>query len=129
MGTRRHPNLALAVLAVAVAIPYAVLGVGFVLDDWFALGNAHFDGALGAAGRESFLYRPGQGVAYALTFGLIGEHPLVHYVLQVALSAVAAVLLYKLLFGSWPRGRRWPSPPCGWWCQPRLADPGGRRRR
>jgi len=94
---RRHPNLALAALAVAVSLPYAVLGVGFVLDDWFALGNAHFDGALGAAGRESFLNRPGQGLVYALTFGLIGEHPLVHYLLQVALSAVAAVLLYKLL--------------------------------
>jgi hypothetical protein len=94
---RRHPNLALAALAVVVAVPYAVLGVGFVLDDWFALGNAHFDGALGAAGRESFLNRPGQGVVYALTFGLIGEHPLVHYALQVALSAVAAVLLYRLL--------------------------------
>jgi len=94
---RRHPNIALTALAVAVALPYAVLGVGFVLDDWFALGNAHFDGALGAAGRESFLNRPGQGLVYALTFGLVGEHPLIHYLLQVALSAVAAVLLYKLL--------------------------------
>jgi hypothetical protein len=94
---RRHPNLALTALAVAVALPYAVLGTGFVLDDWFALGNAHFDGAWGAAGRESFMNRPGQGLVYALTFGLIGEHPLAHYVLQVALSAVAAVLLYKLL--------------------------------
>lgn len=97
VGIRRHPNLILAALTVVVALPYAVLGVGFVLDDWFALGNAHFDGALGAAGRESFLNRPGQGVVYALTFGLIGEHPLVHYVLQVALSALAAVLLYKLI--------------------------------
>ncbi len=78
-------------------LPYAVLGSGFVLDDWFALRNAHFDGALAAAGHEQWLARPGQGLVYFLTFGLIGEHPLVFYVVQVVLSAVAAVLLYRVL--------------------------------
>lgn len=93
----RHPHLFLAALALLVAVPYAVLGVGFVLDDWFALANAHFDGALAAAGHEQWLARPGQGLVYFLTFGLIGEHPLVFYAVQVVLSAVAAVLLYRLL--------------------------------
>lgn len=97
MVIRRHPFYVLTVLAVIVALPYAVLGVGFVLDDWLALGNAHFDGALGAAGRDAWLNRPGQGAVWALTFGLVGEHPLIHYCLQVALSALTAALLYRLL--------------------------------
>jgi len=94
---RRHPHLSLAALALLLSAPYALLGVGFVLDDWFALGNAHFDGALAAAGAEQWLARPGQGLVYALTFGLVGPHPLVHYAVQVVLGAVAAVLLYRLL--------------------------------
>lgn len=97
MVFRRHPNLTLTALAVAVALPYGLMGVGFVLDDWLVLGLAHFDGALGAAGRLTWLNRPGQGAVYSLTFGLIGDHPMAHYVLQVALSALTAVLLHKLL--------------------------------
>ncbi len=46
----RHPYWSLTTLAVLVALPYALFGVGFVLDDWLALGNARFDGALAAAG-------------------------------------------------------------------------------
>lgn len=94
---RRHPHWALIALVVAVALPYALLGVGWVLDDWFALRNARFDGALAAAGHSQWLARPGQGVVYFLTFGLIGEHPLVMYAVQVALAAATAVLLYRLL--------------------------------
>jgi hypothetical protein len=97
MAVRRRSYWLLGALAVLVALPYALFGVGFVLDDWLALGNAHFDGALAAAPRDYWLNRPGQGVVWALTFGLIGEHPLVHYALQVALSAVTAMLLYRLL--------------------------------
>lgn len=97
MAVRRHPYALLTGLAVLVALPYALFGVGFVLDDWLALGNARFDGALAAAGRDYWLNRPGQGAVWALTFGLIGAHPLVHYVAQVALNAATAVLLYRLL--------------------------------
>src|SRR5687768_13036889 len=97
MAERRYAYASLPTLAVLVAWPYALFGVGFVLDDWLALGNARFDGALAAAPRDYWLNRPGQGAVWALTFGLIGEHPLGHYALQVALSAVTAVLLYRLL--------------------------------
>lgn len=103
--TRRYPNLTLTVLAVGVALPYALMGVGFVLDDWLVLALAHFDGALGAPGRLTWLNRPGQGAVYAVTFGLIGDHPLVHYIFQVALSAVTAILLHKLLLRFLSRGQ------------------------
>lgn len=96
-GLLRRPYLVLAALVLLTALPYAVLGAGFVLDDWFALGHAHFDGAFMAAGHEQWLARPGQGLVYFLTFGLVGEHPFVHYAIQIALSAVAAVLIYRIL--------------------------------
>lgn len=50
-----------------------------------------------AAGREQWLARPGAGVTYAVTFGMIGRHPLVAYVLSAGLVAVAAELLRSLL--------------------------------
>lgn len=78
-------------------MPYALLGPGFVLDDWFALANARFDGWWMAAGREQWLARPGAGAAYALVFGLIGRRPLAVYAVSVALVVVAAVLLRRLL--------------------------------
>jgi hypothetical protein len=96
-GVRRHPHWSLAGLVGVLALPYAVLGVGWVLDDWFALRNVHFDGAVAAAGREQWLARPGQGAVYALTFGLIGAHPLAMYAVQVSLAAITAVLLFRLL--------------------------------
>jgi hypothetical protein len=33
------------------ALPYAPLGPDHLLDDWFSLRNAHFDGAFAAAER------------------------------------------------------------------------------
>jgi hypothetical protein len=67
-----------------------------VLDDWFALADARFDGWWMAAGADQWRARPGAGVAYAVVFGLVGRHPLVALALQVALASVAAVLLWRL---------------------------------
>jgi hypothetical protein len=90
VGVRRHPHWSLAALVGLLAVPYALLGVGWVLDDWFVLRNAHFDGPVAAAGREQWLARPGQGAVYALTFGLVGPHPLAIYAIQVVLAATTA---------------------------------------
>lgn len=68
-----------------------------MLDDWFALANARFDGWWMAAGAEQWRARPGAGAVYAVTFGLVGRHPLVALGLQVGLVAVTAVLLRRLL--------------------------------
>lgn len=75
--------------------PLAVAGPNFILDDWFALSNAAFDGPLRAGGDDQLLARPGAWLVYALEFGLIGRHPLPIYLLQtVANAAVAVVLLH-----------------------------------
>jgi len=76
---------------------YASLGTGFVLDDWYTLRNAHFDGALAAAGEDQRLARPGAWLVYAVVFGVIGPHPAVVLVLQGAVVAATAVLLVLVL--------------------------------
>ena len=63
----------LVVLGVLTFLPYAVHGGGFVLDDWFSLSRAHFDGAFGAAGPDQELARPGAWVVYALVFGSLAS--------------------------------------------------------
>lgn len=68
-----------------------------MLDDWFALANACFDGWWLAAGAEQWQARPGAGAVYAAIFGLVGRHPLVALGVQVVLVAVTAVLLRRLL--------------------------------
>jgi hypothetical protein len=88
---------AIVVLTVAVTVAYAVAGTNFVLDDWFTLRNAHFDGAWAAAGDEQRVARPGAWLTYALVFGLIGRHPLPVLLLQGALALGTALLLFSLL--------------------------------
>lgn len=80
-----------------VALPYALRGPGYVLDDWYALANAHFDGWWMAAGAEQWRARPGAGAVYAMVFGLVGRHPAVALAVQIALVGAAAVLLRRLL--------------------------------
>jgi hypothetical protein len=78
----------------AIGAAYAIGGAGYVLDDWFVLGNAKVDGVLGAAGHDVFVSRPGSGLLYTLVFGLLGGHPLAGLVIATAISAATAVLLY-----------------------------------
>lgn len=84
-------------LAALVAAPTAVRGPDYVLDDWFLLANARFDGWWRALPPELFRARPGSGVVYALTFGVVGRHALVALAVQLALVVAAALLLRSLL--------------------------------
>lgn len=86
----------LVVLTGLVALPYALLGPGFILDDWFTLRNAHFDGAWSAAGDDQRLARPGAWIVYALVFGPLGDSPFAVFVFQVVVAAASAVLLYMV---------------------------------
>ena len=86
----------LVVLVATLAVPYALLGPNFVLDDWYLLRNARFDGALAGGGRDITLARPGQWVVYVLEFGILGRHPLPIYLVQVAVRATVVVALFAL---------------------------------
>lgn len=86
-----------AALSLAASAVYAVLGVGFVLDDWFTIRNAHFDGAWAAAGADQNLARPGAALVYALVFGPLGTHPLAVLALQASIGVGTALLLLDLL--------------------------------
>ena len=94
MSTHRVVVVSLVAAEAAIGVAYAIGGAGYVLDDWFVLGNARVDGVLGAAGHDVFVSRPGSGLLYSLIFGLLGGHPLVGLAIATAISATTAVLLY-----------------------------------
>ncbi len=109
----RHPafplsarsSMAAAGLAsLACSAIYAILGTGYVLDDWFTLRNAHFQGAWASAGTAQQTARPGAAVVYAVIFGLIGQHPLVVLGIQAVIGAATAVALVHLLRRFFPPG-------------------------
>lgn len=88
----------LATLSLAASSLYLLAGgVGYVLDDWFALGNAHFGGAWTAAGAEQWRARPGAGVTYAFSFGLLEGRPLAAFAFLATIGATTAVLFWLLL--------------------------------
>jgi hypothetical protein len=88
---------ALLVLTAAVLLVHALRGPNFVLDDWFTVEHATFDGVARAAGSSQMLARPGTVVAYGATFGVFGDHPLPIYLVLSALGLVNVGLLYALL--------------------------------
>jgi hypothetical protein len=105
----RRPGLAESVAAVSVlslltSAVYAVLGTGYVLDDWFTLRNARFEGAWASAGAAQQTARPGAAVVYAVVFGLVGQHPLVVLAVQAAIGLATAVVLVHLLRRFFPPG-------------------------
>jgi hypothetical protein len=73
-----------------------VRGAGYVLDDWFTLGNAKADGIWGTPGHLIFVNRPGAGLLYSLVFGVFGGHPAVGLAVLTLLSAATAALLFVL---------------------------------
>lgn len=93
----RGQVLLLVGAAVAVTAWYLLLGTGFVLDDWYTLGNARVDGAWAAAGEDQRVARPGAWVLYALVFGVVGEDAAVVVVLLGVVSLLTALLLARLL--------------------------------
>jgi hypothetical protein len=97
----RHPHAVIVTVVLVLAVPYAIAGPNFLADDWVFLRNARFDGVLGAAGARQ-TGRPGAIVIYDLTFGAIGAHPLLLYVVQVGLWVVAALAVYAALRAFFP---------------------------
>jgi len=72
---------------------YAVLGPGYVLDDWFTLSHARFGGAWAAGGSAQQTARPGAALVYAVVFGLVGQHPMVTLAILAVVGAATAALL------------------------------------
>lgn len=96
MRSERAHVLALLVISAIIFVPYAIAGPGFFIDDWFTLRNGAFDGWWQSAGTRQWAARPGAGVVYALTFGLIGQEPLPYFVLAATVLTVAALVLYRI---------------------------------
>lgn len=96
-GPPRWVAAALVGAEMVIGAWYARGGAGYVLDDFYTLGNARVHGALGAYGHGLFLSRPGAGLLYALLFGTLGGHPLAGLAFMTAVGAATAVLLYSLL--------------------------------
>lgn len=89
--------LAVAALTVPISGIHAVLGPGFVLDDWYTLRNAAFGGAWAAAGTAQQAARPGAAVTYWAVFGLVGRHPMATLAILAVVVAATAALLVVLL--------------------------------
>ena len=89
------------VLAVGVAVGiitvHVVLGAGFVLDDWYVVRNAFFDGPAHVVEPELFRARPGSLLAYGVSFGIWPTHPLVVLIVQGGLFVLAAALGFRIL--------------------------------
>lgn len=102
-GSERARRLAwdasLLLSALLIAVGYLRLGVGHVLDDWFALRNAHFLGTLRAAGADQIAARPLGSVVYAGVFGLLGQSIAPVILLMAVVNAGSAMLLRRLLVG------------------------------
>lgn len=77
-------------------VPYAAAGPGFFIDDWFTLRNAEVLGWWRSAGPDQWAARPGASLVYALTFGLIGRQPLLHFALAAAIVTATAVIIHHV---------------------------------
>jgi hypothetical protein len=89
--------VAVASLAAAAGLPYALRGPGFLLDDWVWLRNRRFGGLLATGGGWQVAARPGAWLIDTLQFGAIGAHPLPLYLLQLALNVCVAVAIVQVL--------------------------------
>lgn len=101
--SRRVGVLVAALVVVVVAVPYAALGPGFIVDDWRFLNRRELYGPLGAAGEPKLMSRPGSWATVNLLHGVVGPRPLAVYAAQTALNAGVAVALYLV-------GRRFVAP-------------------
>lgn len=80
---------------VAIAVIHLRSPSGFVLDDWFALGNATVDGAWAAPGADQWAARPGAGLTYVFVFGAL-RHAGATVVLQLAIAGLISWLLFVI---------------------------------
>ena len=84
-------------LGTVVLLPYVVAGPGFFVDDWFALRNARLDVWWNAAGSGQWHARPGAGVIYALTFGLLDDRPRIYALIAAVVLIAGAVVFERVL--------------------------------
>lgn len=87
-----------------VTVPHLLLGPNFVLDDWYVLNEAEVHGAWNASFEGLREARPGTIVVYGLSYGLIGDHPLVFFLVLSLVNAAVAVMLYLALRRMLPLG-------------------------
>jgi hypothetical protein len=82
----------------AFAAPVWVLwnGAGYLLDDWFSVGNATVHGAIHTAA-EPGQSRPGSIAVFALFFGPLRYHLWVSFLALGAVNAAAALVARQLL--------------------------------
>lgn len=97
-------DLLLLATPLVIAAGYLLLGIGPVLDDWFALRNAHFDGALRAAGADQIAARPLGSLMYALVFGVFGRAVAPTVLLMAVMNGLTAALFARLLRAVAPAG-------------------------
>jgi hypothetical protein len=88
--------VAVGATTLAFSIVYQVIGAQLIMDDWWTLRNARFDGVLATAGTDQWYARPGAGALYALLFGGVGAHPAVYVLILAVLNAASAVLFLRL---------------------------------
>jgi len=89
-----HPAITVAAVAALVAVPYLLAGPKLLADDFVWLRNAQVNGWQGAGGPRVD-GRPGGAIMAALTFGLIGAHPLLLAIVQTVLRSACAVALRR----------------------------------
>lgn len=92
----RGAPLVVLVLSVAVGLSHILLGPNFVLDDWFNVNEGVFGGVFGATAPELVISRPGSAIAYGLSFGVFGAHPLPIVVLASLVNVGVAQMLYQV---------------------------------
>lgn len=92
---RWSADFTVAATGCLLAVPYLVLGPGWILDDWIHLRNLQFDGWMQSGG---YLWgtRPGAAAVFAGAFRIAGPHPVPMYLLQTALVVANAVQFRRL---------------------------------
>ena len=88
---------AIVVASLAVTALYAGFGTGFVLDDWFTLGEGSVVGPFEAAGAGAARDRPGAYVVYLVVFGGLGAHPGAVLAFQGAVALATGLVLFALV--------------------------------
>lgn len=83
----------------AVALPYLLMGPGWLLDDFIHVRNRHFGGFAYTAKEPAWMWvaRPGSGVFFTATYGTLYQHPALMYVVSVALTLGNALAFRWLL--------------------------------
>lgn len=87
--------LVVLLLSVAVALSHLLLGPNFVLDDFFNVHEGILGGPLSATTAELAASRPGVSIAYGITFGVFGNHPLPIVIVASLVNIASAQLLLQ----------------------------------